>query len=252
MGQAMSKWIIQSLLGSLCMLLATSGAYAAPQAGQVATLVGTADVTRGAAAAVALQVGDGVYVQDVVRTKSRSRLVMQMTDGSRLTLGPSSRLVVAQYQAEAAAPKGLFELARGRMRAIVTDVFSSRRESFKVQTSTAVVGVQGTDFDVLSEADLTRVHVYGGIVSVANIDARIPGIQILRQNEAAIIRRGAAPEPIVPVAGQQPVGSGGTLSLLSDQGTFAADSTLPTQSLMPPAVMTMGSDSNPPPNPPPH
>ena len=65
------------------------------QVGQVATLQGTATVTRGnAAAAVALQVNDPIFVNDTLATDANSSLGVTFDDQTTFSLSANTRIVV--------------------------------------------------------------------------------------------------------------------------------------------------------------
>ena len=76
---------ISLLVGLLCLMVRAANAA---EVGQVIKLVGFADVISSQeSAARALQVGDAIAEQDVIRTNKRTYLILQMQDGSRLSLG---------------------------------------------------------------------------------------------------------------------------------------------------------------------
>ncbi len=169
----------------------TGPAMAAP-VGQVTKVLGSADVTRGETPAQPLKAGDPIEEHDVLRTKRGSLLEVTMSDGSQLTLAENTRLEVTRY-VTGDHPQGIFDLARGKVRSVVTKVFSSRSESFRVRTPTAVVGVSGTDF-VTEYGRFTVVYVYRGVVIARSADPSIGLYLILRPGQGAIIRRGLSPE----------------------------------------------------------
>ena len=177
-----------------CLLLAATMPAGAAEIGKVSELVGLADVSRRAAPPVELKTGDVIQRQDIIRTKQASKLVVLMKDGSRLTLGENSRLVISDYVSEV-EPAGLLELTRGRLRAFVSDVFGGRKDSFKVRTKTAVVGVQGTDFLVAAQVDSTFVGVFSGVVGVWNADPLIEGRETLRAGQSTVVKKGQPPQP---------------------------------------------------------
>jgi len=176
----------------LIVFVGTAPAWAA-DIGKVTLLVGEADVTRGTNAAQILHVGDHVQARDVLRTKKDSMLEVTMGDGSRLTLAESSRLEVANY-ATGDQPDALLELTRGQLRSFVTDVFSSRSESFRVRTPTAVAGVQGTDFELRLEAQEARLLVYKGLVVAYNVNPQLSERQVLKAGQWTIIAQGKPAE----------------------------------------------------------
>lgn len=181
----------------LILLVSSQAAQGwAAEIGKVSALTGRADVSRAGSAAVELKIEDGVSQADVIRTKKNSRLVLTMVDGSRLTMAENTRLELKHYQVEG-KPAGLLKVSRGRLRAFVSKVFSSRSESFQVRTPTAVAGVIGTDFAVIVEALFTRVVVFQGIVSVRNIDPNIPKREILKKDQSTVVWFGDPPLPPV-------------------------------------------------------
>lgn len=184
------------VLACTFFVLAAGGIAGAAEIGKVAGLTGEADLSKAGAAPISLQVGDSVYGEDVIRTKSGSRLVLTMVDGSRLTMAENTRLELKRYKT-AGQPSGLLKITRGRLRAFVSKVFSERSESFQVRSPTAIAGVMGTDFAVIVEAMFTRVVVFEGLVSVRNIDPRIPERRLLRKNQSTIVREGLPPLPPV-------------------------------------------------------
>ena len=189
------------------------GLWAAQPAGRVTALEGHADVTRGHAPARPLALHDPLFTGDVLRTKSASRLEVELRDGSRLTLDENTRLVLDRYLT-GDAPEGIFEVIRGRVRSLVGDLFSRRRESFRLRTPTSILGVQGTDFLTAADARETRVEVYAGRVAVRNRDPAIPGTLVLGPGDSALIRAGEPPVRTTPGHTSRP-GSGGVLDLRS-------------------------------------
>lgn len=177
-----------------CLLFAAAMPVGAAEIGKVSELVGLADVSRRAAPPVNLKPNDAIHRQDIIRTKKDSKLVVIMKDGSRLTLGESSRLVVSDYVSDA-EPAGLLELTRGRLRAFVSNVFGDRKDSFKVRTKTAVVGVQGTEFIVAAQVDSTFIGVIHGLVGVWNADPAVSGRQTLGAGQSTVVKKGKPPQP---------------------------------------------------------
>ena len=151
-------------------------------------------------------------------TATASYLQVALTDGSTLSLDEDSRLEISEY-VTSPNPSSLLSLARGRLRTQVSTAFSSRRESFKVQTREGTMGVQGTEFDVLAKPRETIVYVYDGFVSAASRDPRYPEATILGPGDWIRLRLG---EPTPPpdrfiIAGTSPVepGSGSPKCLVA-------------------------------------
>jgi ferric-dicitrate binding protein FerR (iron transport regulator) len=141
-------------------------------------------------------------------------LEIQLRDGSRLTLDENTRLALRQYAAET-EPDSMIQVFRGRLRAWVGEVFSSREESFRVRTPTAIVGVQGTDFLVASLGLVTRVEVFAGLVSVISSDPNVGGRTLLRPGQFTEVRKGQGPQPAAGRSSGGRPGSGGVSDLRS-------------------------------------
>ena len=201
------------LIGLLLLLLPIL-ALGADAVGQVSKLQGAADVERGGAPAQALSLGDELFEQDVVRTLAGALLEIRLRDGSRLSLDENTRLALSQYAAEA-EPDSMIQVFRGRLRAWVGEVFSSREESFRVRTPTAIVGVQGTDFLVAAQGLVTRVEVFEGLVSVISSDPMVAGRTLLRPGQFTEVRRGQGPQPAAGRGTTERPGSGGRSDLRS-------------------------------------
>jgi hypothetical protein len=195
------------------VLLAQTG----PAVGQVSELEGQASVIRAATTSIA--VGGDIFQSDILVTAAASFLQVSLTDGSTLSLDEDSRLEISEY-VTSPNPSSLMSLARGRLRTQVSTAFSSRRESFKVQTREGTMGVQGTEFDVLAEPRQTVVYVYDGFVSAASRDPRYPEATVLGPGDWIRIRLG---EPTPPpdrfiIAGTSPTqpGSGTPRCLIAE------------------------------------
>ncbi len=150
-----------------------------PQVGVVTAVQGQATVARDGQAPAQLALNDPVFRLDTLATAAGAMLEVELNDGSTFTLDEASSVRVAEYEV-GSSPKGLLELAFGRLRSLVATTFSSRRDSFKVRTLEGVIGVQGTEFDVIAMADETEVFVWVGEVTVAHVDPQFPDVQTVR------------------------------------------------------------------------
>ena len=137
---------------------------------------------------------------DSIRTKSKSLADMELPDKSILKLGENTQFVISKLNMDTntTAVTSFFNLLWGRVRAVVTK-FKTDESSFAIQTPTAIVGVLGTDYEVLYELvlQMTTVWVYDGIVYVQAFDpAKVR--KILKSGYKTIIRLNKPPESPVP------------------------------------------------------
>ena len=234
----------------VAMLITSTQVFAQPadSVGQVSNLRGQADAIREDQSTDALSANDDVFRKDVLITGSASWLEIALDDGSTFTLAENTRVEVAEF-AGGEEPEGFLSLIRGRLRNTLSTTFSRRRDSYKVETKEGVMGVQGTEFDVLAEAVQTRVYVYSGIVSVTHRDPAFPGTRLLYPGQMVVIRENEpVPEPsnfLDPNSSN--LGSGGLQDIVSG-GRQIDDPFLVTPGT--PEINSDGSTVPPIPNPP--
>ena len=188
-----------------------------------------------------LKQGDSLVTSDTVVTGDDGNAGIRLTDGSQLLVDTNSRMILAEYDVSA-DPNGVLDLVQGRLRSVVTDTFSRRKNSFRVRTNTAVMGVQGTDFVVYSDLELTLVYVFKGWVEVSNIDPAVKGSVLLGPGQSTEVRKGKPPADL-PREGAEKVGSAGVLNRRS--GGFKDGDP---DSLAPPADLGKTTNLPPPPN----
>ncbi|MGH6940739.1 FecR family protein [Hypericibacter sp.] len=160
--------------------------------GEVVRIQGHVAKTRGSGE-TALAAGDKVAVGDSIVTGEDGKVDLRFTDGSLLTVGPSSRVEVARFAPKAGGGSGeaLLSLLSGIIKLIVDD--GTRWGRFAVQTETAVAAVRGTEWLVEAAKDTSAVLVLSGTVEVAS---RSPGpVFKLGPGQGTDIKAGAAPTP---------------------------------------------------------
>jgi len=187
---------LAKFLAMLLLVVPMHGAWAA-EAGRISVVEGKADILRaGQGPAAAAKVGDAVNEKDVLRTKRRSRLEVTMTDGSQLKLSELTQIEISKYASAGDQPDSLINATRGQVRAIVSETFAKRKESFRVKTPTALVGVQGTDFAVQIQTNLSLIMVYKGVVSAKNVLSDVAGQVILTAGQMTRVLANQPPEAV--------------------------------------------------------
>ncbi len=89
-----------------------------------------------------------IYRSDTLITGKKSFLIVNLDDGSAITLRSDSRLKVADYSREAGDEKALIELGKGGLRMLTGAIGRLRPENVSVRTRVASIGIRGTDFIV--------------------------------------------------------------------------------------------------------
>lgn len=154
---------------SLLMLASALAGAAAPKVGEVSLAIGVARVIgeRGnhtAARGLSVQVGDRI------ETERGGHVHLRLVDGAYVSVRPGSRLTIDTYRYDPANPQESavrFRLESGVARTISGKIAESARERFRLNTPIAAIGVRGTDFVVLADADRVRVAVNSGAIVLA-------------------------------------------------------------------------------------
>lgn len=121
--------------------------------GYVVLLNGTLSVQRADGSTRILSQKSEVLLSDTLTTQKDSFAQVNFTDGSSATLRPNSTLKIEQYQFDKDKPQAdnlSMRLLKGGLRS-VTGLISKRgnQDAYKIQTSTATLGIRGTSGDTL-------------------------------------------------------------------------------------------------------
>jgi hypothetical protein len=149
-----------SMLALVGYVFASSFALAADPMGSVVAVEGR-PVAAGPGGSRALSPGSDVFEGDTI-TVGEGNAQMQLDDGTKLVVGPSSRLILQAYlrrNATTASKVGVKAL-RGTFRVITGQ---SKKSAYKISTSNATIGIRGTGFD-FTVSDRTLVAVLEGAV----------------------------------------------------------------------------------------
>ena len=140
-----------------------------------------------------------LFKRDVIVTQEKGRIRFEMNDGSILTMGSSTKLVIDRsvYDAKKKSRSSFFRLALGKARFWAKKLVDLRYSKFKVRTPTAVVGVRGSDFIVKATATLTEVTALEKtvleVVSLAFPEAKPMEV---KDFERTLIEEGALPTDV--------------------------------------------------------
>ena len=114
------------------------------------------------------QTGEPVFVGDHIQTQANSHVHLRMVDNAFLALRPSSQLVISAYQYDKHQPQASrirIDLEQGTSRAVSGKGGQAAKNQYRFNTPLAAIGLRGTDYTVLADADKTRVSVaQGGVI----------------------------------------------------------------------------------------
>lgn len=95
--------------------------------------------------------GEGVPLQagDTMRTLGGATAIVKLQDGTRMTLRPNTELKLDEYRFQSGGSDNsmVMSLLRGGLRAITGLINKSSPNAARIRTTTATVGIRGTDFD---------------------------------------------------------------------------------------------------------
>ena len=158
------KCIATRLLFALLLLCA--GWAQAHSAGQVVNVSGPLFAIKGDGARRVLAVGSSVDQGDMLITEEKTYARIKFSDGSEVVLRPETALKVSNYTYTEDKPQSdnmVLNLIRGGLRSVTGLLGKRNRDRFRLDTSTATIGIRGTHFGALLCADnCASVHTVSG------------------------------------------------------------------------------------------
>ena len=112
--------------------------------GNVATLTGTASVTRNNQSPVPLKLKDDIYLNDVLQTSASSTLGVTFNDETTFNLTANASITVDDYiyQDGGKQNSALFDVTKGTVAFVASAV--AKTGNMKITTPTATLGIRGT------------------------------------------------------------------------------------------------------------
>jgi hypothetical protein len=154
------------LLGTVALLLCGLVGSAYGAAGEVEFVRGVATLQKAGKPDAILAQGTKLEEGDTVSTSSGSFAVLQMADGTKMTVRPDTRMQIQTFifkpeaAPDASAGSMVFNLIKGGLRTITGIIPKRSTTAAQVHTPTATVGIRGTDFDVrLCTTDCAKEQV---------------------------------------------------------------------------------------------
>lgn len=156
------------------LFVAVLPSYAAAEtAGAVSFVIGEANTVDSAGKQKPLVRGDNVDSGQIIVTGSNGHVHLRMVDGAFFSVRPASRLRIEDYhfdQNEPAKSRIKFSLEHGIVRSITGRAGEASKESYRLNTPLAAIGIRGTDFVVQADSELTRVIVQSGAIVLSPLD----------------------------------------------------------------------------------
>ena len=150
----------------------TSIATAEDKVGKVIYLLGQADLTYSDGRVEPLKRQMDIPEGSLITVKQRGRVRLLMVDGETKILEANSQLSIPLYQFDPAHPQDSIlssKLIKGEVTNKTGQGGHAAKSRYRMETSSAVIGVMGTEYTVRVLGRETWVSVHEGIVSVSKL-----------------------------------------------------------------------------------
>jgi hypothetical protein len=139
-----------------------------------------------------------VFLNDVVKTGSDSKIKIFFNNENIVILGFNSELKITEFvhDPESGKSRNIFELIMGKVRAIVKKL--KPKSQFKIKVANSDIGVLGTDFAVLFDPvkRVIETFVDEGTVIISDVENRWTALD-LQENHYTRIEGDGEPDPPV-------------------------------------------------------
>ena len=141
--------MLRRIAAGLLIAAAVSTQALAADIGRIKTVVGTANIVRGAATLPATP-GATLSVKDVLTTGKDGRIGVTFIDNSRFAVGPNARVSLAEFEFDDTTHKGssLTQVDRGSLAIVSGQIAKENKDAMKVKTPTSLLAARGTRFVV--------------------------------------------------------------------------------------------------------
>lgn len=152
---------------ALVLAMLSGFVHANDVAGTVSFMVGDASTLSSSGQKQTISRGANILAGQTILTGDNGHVHLKMVDGAFVSIRPSSKFKIEEYLFNAAEPKKSkikFILEQGTARSITGKAGESSKESYRLNTPLAAIGIRGTDFVVQTEKNVTRVVVQSGAI----------------------------------------------------------------------------------------
>jgi len=201
----------------LLFILLTLNAFSS--IGNIMALKGSAEIHRSTNSILTAKSGMQIEEGDKIITQSKTRAQIILKDDTIITIGANSSFSFDTFFFDGSKKSTLsMSMSRGFFRSVTGKIGKIAPERFKVKTSSATIGIRGTDFSVRLQNAIERFRCYSGGIRITfgnsardinageifelnldwanNIDIDLPDIKDIEEANREIIY--PRPEPIIP------------------------------------------------------
>jgi hypothetical protein len=181
-------------------------------AGRADFVIGNVEAVAADGSRRALTKGSEISAGDAINTAAGARAQVRFIDGGYVSLQPNTQFRVDQFNYQNKTDgneQGFFSLLKGGLRAITGAIGHVNRNTYKVATPSATIGIRGTGYKAEIRDDGLFVSVGEGAISLTN---NVGLLVVTAGNAAFVANANTAPaptteQPQVPPTSLQPVTS---------------------------------------------
>ena len=121
---------------------------------------------------VQLQAGDTIFFNDSIQTNEESFAEFEFSDGSFLTMGPESNLILDEfvYDAKTSSAEGTITIISG----FLNFIGSKKSKSLKFAYKDSILGVRGTELSIfVDEENRLYISIYEGVGILADYEGTL-------------------------------------------------------------------------------
>ncbi|MDP2167435.1 MAG: FecR domain-containing protein [Thermodesulfovibrionales bacterium] len=130
-----------------------------------------------------------------IKTGTDGWASVELSDGSKLTLANGTELEITEFVIGKGKKDGVFSITKGKLRASVTRL-AGEKVNYKVKSPTAVAGVRGTEFMIMTEGP---ANVFFGNEGSADVSGDAASHKALSADTMVQNTRGYIPTDTVKV-----------------------------------------------------
>lgn len=136
-----------------------------------------------------------------IKTGKDGWAILALNDGSKITLANNTEMEITEYIIGKNKKQGVFTIAQGKLRASVTR-FTNETVDYKVKSSTAVAGIKGTEFMMMTHG---QANVFFGNEGKVGISGTQQKSKQLSANTMVQNTRGYVPIDPVEIKPETPL-----------------------------------------------
>ena len=131
-------------------------------------LKGSAEIHKKTNTILTAKSGMPIDEGDTIVTQNKTRVQIILTDDTIITVGSHSSFAFDTYFFDGSKKSTLsMRMNRGFFRSVTGQIGKVAPERFKVKTSSATIGIRGTDFSVRLQNAIERFRCYSGGIRIS-------------------------------------------------------------------------------------